>query len=173
MARPGWGLGWGSGIASGGTGCLGRRVPLLFGGELDSVEDVGHFALQGGELKIDDAAAGVENYVYWSVEGSEVVADGLAHAALDAVAVDGLAHYFSDSKANAWTCGVRATQGCAIRAERRTQKEEVRHLLRELFAAGLVDALIVGVFAKTEDDGSGGHTAGLDLMSVESRMTQF
>jgi len=146
---------------------------LLLCGALDGAEDRGNFAFKSGELKVDDAAPGVEDDIHRGVERGEIVANRFAHAALDAVAIDCLAHYFADSETDARAFGVGAAQRCAVGAELRTQSEEVRHLLRELFAASLVDALIVSVFAEAEDNGSGCHTAGLDLNRVESHMTQF
>jgi hypothetical protein len=139
---------------------------------LDGAEDIGDFAVEGSELKIDYATTGVKDYIYRRVEGGKVVTDRLAHAALDAVAIDGLAHDLADGESDAGTAGVCVTQGFAVGANLKTQSEKIRHLLAKLLTAGFVDALIVSVFAESEDDGSG-HTAGLDLSWVESRMTQF
>ena len=136
---------------------------MLSGGLLDGTEDGGYFTLQGGKVKVDDAAAGMEDDVDRRGEGAEVVAHHLAHAALDAVAIDGLAHDLAHGKAHARAGGAGIAERCAVGAELGAEGEEVAHLLRELLAAGLVDALIVGVFAGAEDDGSGCHAAQLDL----------
>ncbi len=133
---------------------------LLLGGALDCAEDIGDFAVEGSELKIDYAAAGVKDYVYRRVECGQIVSDCLAHAALDAVAIDGLAHDLADGESDTRTSGICVTQGLAVGANLGTYGEEIGHLLAKLLAAGFVDALIVSVFAETEDDGSG-HTAGL------------
>jgi hypothetical protein len=143
MARPGWG----SGIASGGTGWPGSRVELLFRGGLDGAEDIGDFAVEGGELEVNYAPTRVQDDIDRSVEGGEIFADGLAHAALDSVAIDGLTHDFADGESDARACGVCVAKRGAVRAKLRTKNEEVRHLFCELLAAGFVDALIVGVFA--------------------------
>jgi len=144
-------------------GQFGGRVLLFFCCVLDGAEDAGYFAIEGGELEVDYAAAGMEDDVHGSAEGAEVFADGLAHAALDAVAIDGPAHDFAYGESHARACGLCATQRCTVGTELRTKSEEVRHLLRELLAAGLVDALIIGVFAETEDVGPRSHTAGPNL----------
>jgi hypothetical protein len=136
---------------------------LLFRRALYGTKDVSYFALESGELEIDYAATRVKDYVDRGIERGQVIADGLAHAPLDAVAIDGLAHHLADGKANAGANGVSVTQGCAVGSELRTKGEEVGHLFRELFATGFIDALVVGVFAKTKGDGSNSHTAGLDL----------
>jgi hypothetical protein len=112
----------------------------------------------------------VKDNVNRGVEHGEVTADGLAHATPDTVAIDGLAHRFADSESNARSDGVCSAQWRAVGTELRAQKKEVGHLLCKLFAAGFVDPLEVGVFAKTEGGGIGSHTAGLDAMDVESRM---
>jgi hypothetical protein len=136
---------------------------LLFRRALYGTKDVSYFALKGGELKVDYAATRVKDYVDRGIESGQVVADGLAHAPLDAVAIDGLAHHFADGEANAGAGDIDIPQGRAVWSKLRTKGEEVRHLFCELLAAGFVDALVVGVFAKTKDDGSSSHTAGLDL----------
>src|SRR5580704_11496663 len=134
----GWAGNWGRRCSCGGLLlCLLGRL-LALGGLLDGAEDHGYLALEGGEFEVDDAAAGVENDVDGNGEGGEIFADGLAHAALDAVAVDGLAHDFAYGEADARTGGVGVAEGRAVGAELRAQSEEVGHLLRELLAAGLV-----------------------------------
>ncbi len=146
---------------------------LPFRGALDGTEDIRDLTVEGCSLEVDYTAAGVEDDINRCAEGRQVPTDGLAHAALDAIAFDSLAHDFADGESDAGACGVCVTQRRAVGAQLGAQGEKVGHLPGELFAPGLVDALVVSVFAKTEDDGFGGHTAGLDLMSVESRMTQF
>jgi hypothetical protein len=152
------------GIVSGGIGRLRRRgTLLLFCGDLDRAEDRGYFTFESAEFEVDNAAPGMKNDIYWGVERRQIVAYSFAHTALDAVAINCLAHYLANSETDARALGVCAAQQFAIRAELRAQGEKVRHLFRELFAAGLVNALIVSVFSETEGDSSGGHTAWLDL----------
>jgi hypothetical protein len=139
-----------------GRGSLRRGT--LFGCLLDGAEDVGDLALEGGEIEIDDAAARMEDYVDGCAEGGEVFADGFAHTALDAIAIDGFAQDLADGEADAWGGDAGIAKWGAIWPKLRAEAEEKAHLLCKLLAAGFVDALIVGVFAKTEDRvGGGGH----------------
>ena len=125
-------------------GWWGRRV----GGALDGAEDGADLVGEGGEGLGEDGAARVEDDVDGAVvEEREVGADGLAHAALDAVAVDGFAEGFGDGEADS---GAQREAG-VVRAE----GDEEAHLTGELFAAGGVHALVVGVFAEPEDLGDG------------------
>jgi hypothetical protein len=146
---------------------------LLVYRDLDGTEHVGDFAVESRELKVDDAPPRMQHNVDRHAQRREVLADSLPHAALDPVAFDGLPHHFADRKSNPRACSVDIAQRRAVSSELRPQDEKVRHLFCELFPAGFVHTLIVGVFAKTKRNSSGGHTAGLDLMHVESRMTQF
>jgi hypothetical protein len=130
---------------------------LLFGGLLDLTEDLGDLALEEGEFEVEDGAAGVKDDVHRGVEEVEVLADGLAQPSLDAVAVDGLAHDLADGEADAGRAGVLARR-------RGAEGEEVGHLFRELFAARLVDALVVGVFAKAEGAGEHGGALAFSLL---------
>lgn len=111
---------------------------------MDGAEDLGYFAVECGEVKIDDAAAGVEDDVDGSLEQVDVAADGLAHAPLDAVTIDGLPHDFAYGEAYA--------RGIGFSGECGARSDEEGHLARELFAARLIDALVVGVFAETEGE---------------------
>ena len=74
----------------------GLLLLLVVGELLDCAEDGCDFAVEQGEVEVDDGAAGVEDDVNRKGEEGEVFADGLAHAALDAVAIDGLAHDLTD-----------------------------------------------------------------------------
>ena len=85
-------LGCGSGIRSGGTRGFGNGVQLLLRGGLDEAEDTGHFTLECGEFEVDDGSARVKDDIDRSAERGEVAADSLAHAAFDAISIDGLAH---------------------------------------------------------------------------------
>jgi hypothetical protein len=147
------------------------------GGRLDRAKDIADLALQRGELKIDDAPPRVQNHIHRRTKRVQILPDSLAHAPLNAVAIDRLAHHLSNRQPNARPRRIRITQGSAIRAQLRSQREEVRHLFGKLFPAGLVHPLIIGVLAKTEDASAGGHAGGSgvpDSISVasESRMTQ-
>ena len=74
-------------------------------------------------------------------ERADVEANRFAHSALDVVAVDSLAHDAAGGETNA---------GAMQRSARVEwpQREEVTHRSGELFAALLIDALIIGVFAQ-------------------------
>jgi hypothetical protein len=143
-------------------GLWGRALLLLLRSSLDGAEDVSYLSVQGGELEVDHAAARMKDYVDRRTEGREVFANSLAHAAFDAVAIDRFAHDFADSETDARACGVRIAQWRAVGAYLGAEDEEVRHLFGELFAACLVNALIVGVFTKAKDEGFGSHMAALD-----------
>ena len=97
LGHGGWGRlqGWSGG--RGGARGLGCRVV----GGLDAAEDGGDFALELGEVEVDDGAAGVEDDVDGRGEEGEGGADGFAQATLDAVAIDGLAEGFGDGEADA------------------------------------------------------------------------
>jgi hypothetical protein len=71
-----------------------------------------------------------------------------AHPPLDAVAVHRLAHRLAYGEADARSVRACAAHRSTVRAECRAQREEVAHLFGELLAAGLVDALVVGVLAQ-------------------------
>ena len=122
---------------------------MFFGLLLNLAEDVGYLAGESGEVEVDDGAAGMEDDVDREAEGGEVGADGLAHAALDAVAVYGFAHDLAYGEADSGSGGVNGALGCFRGAE----GEKEGHLLAELLAARLIDALVVGVFTEAEDDG--------------------
>ena len=77
-------------------------------------------------------------------------ADGLAQAALDAVAVDGTAEGFGDGEADAGTGGVGTSFAW-------TEGVEVGDLFGELLTAGFIDQLIVSVFAQAVCVGGRGH----------------
>jgi hypothetical protein len=64
---------------------------LLVYSSLDGAEDGGDFTLQDCEVEVDDAAAGMEHDVDRAAQQRQVTAHGLAHSALDTIAVDGLA----------------------------------------------------------------------------------
>jgi len=130
----GWGLGWARCGAV--VGCL------------DAAEDGGDFALELEEVQVDDGASGMEDDVDGRGEEWEGGADGFAQAALDAVAVDGFAEGFGDGEADAGAWGVGAALSGA-------KGVEVGDLFGELLAAGLVDELVVGVFAQAVGDGHG------------------
>ena len=121
-------------------------------GSLDAAKDGGDFALELGEVEVDDAAAGVKDDVDRGGEMRECGADGFAQAALDAVAIDRLAEGLGNGEADAGAGGCGAAgcwAGCV----------EVGELLAELLAAGLVDELVVGVFAESMRVGGDRHGA--------------
>jgi hypothetical protein len=121
---------------------------LLLGGLLNLAKHLGDFAFKGGVFEFENGAARMKDDVDRGSEKSKVSANGVAHAPLDAIAIDRFTHDLTDGKTNArgadFFTGKRGAKG-----------EEERHLLRKLFAADLVDLLVVGVFAKTK--GSGVH----------------
>ncbi len=157
-----------SGWSSGG----GQERLLLLGGLLDGAEDLGDFTLEDGELKIEHGTAGMEDDIDGRSKQREVFADGLAHTPLDAIAVDGLPHDFANGEADAGCCEVGRLTGMRIRF--RPKGEEVAHLLRELLAARLVDALVIGVFAEPEGDGEHGGfwTSSLSCKSTVTEQTR-
>jgi hypothetical protein len=125
---------------------------------LDGAKHSSYLALEGWKVEVDDAAARVKNHVDRCIERRKIVAYGLAHATLDAIAVDGLAHHFANGEAYAWAIGVDAAEEFTVRAQLWPQTEKVAHLLPKLLATRLVNALVVRVFAKPEDRvGGGGH----------------
>ena len=108
---------------------------------LDAAEDGGDFALELGEVEIDDGAAGMQDDVDWRAEQGEGRTDSLAQTALDAIAIDCLTESFRYGEANARARGGRP-------AICWTSGVEVGELLAELLATSLVDELVVGVFAE-------------------------
>src|ERR1700722_3362137 len=84
-------------------------------------------------------------------------ADCLPHAALDAVAVNRLPHDLAHRQAPPRARDNGIAERGTVGPQWRTQNEEVSHLLRELFTAGLVNALVIGMFAETEGSGAGCH----------------
>jgi hypothetical protein len=100
-------------------------------------------------------------------------ADGFAEAALDAVAIDGLAEGLGDGEADAGAGGEGAA-GFSIGPERGARGVEVGELLAELLATGLVDDLVVSVFAEAmghRGDARFGD-AEMRVLHLESRISQ-
>jgi len=124
-------------------------------GSLDAAEDGGGFAFELEEVEVDDGAAGVEDDVDWGGEVGEGGADGFAEAAFDAIAVDRSTEGFGDGKADPGAGSVAAPVCWA-------QGVEVGDLFGELLAAGLVDQLVVSVFAEAVR-GAGVHEVHLCL----------
>ena len=86
-------------------------------------------------------------------EPGEVETHRLSHAALDAIALDGLAQHAAGGETHA-----RALRHGVVR---RSYPEEVAHRRREMLAALAIDALVIRVLAQTGSakiDGSLGHT---------------
>jgi hypothetical protein len=108
-----------------------RCLSAALASRLDGAEDGGDFAFELGEIEVDDGAAGMQDNIYRRGEERECGADSLAHAALDAVAVDGFAESFGNSEADAGSDGVGSAVGG-------TQRVEVGELLAELLAAGFI-----------------------------------
>jgi hypothetical protein len=121
---------------------------------LHGPEDFGYFALEGGEFSREDGTAWVQNQVYRDRELWERGADGFAHAALDAVAIDGFSKRFGDREADA-----RAFWDELLRVLwfRYTNGVEVADGAAKLLAAGLVNALVISVFAKAMGCEGRGH----------------
>jgi hypothetical protein len=100
------------------------------------------------EFAGEDGASWVEDEVErWSEEICGLLAEGGAHAALDAIAVDGFAEDFGDGEADAHASGWgRGWLG--------GEKEGAKG--SAAFAAVFIDALVVGVLFE-EDGELGGH----------------
>ncbi len=101
----------------------------------------GNLALELGEVEVDDGAARMQDDVDGCGEQGERGADSLAHAALDAIAIDRFTERLGHREADARAC-------CGGTSVCRTRCVEVGELLAELLAASLVDELVVGVFAE-------------------------
>jgi hypothetical protein len=119
-------------------------------GGLDAAEDVCDLALELREVEVDDGAAWMQDDVDRRCEQRERGADGLAQAALDAVAIDGFAEGLGYREADARAGGL-GSPVC------RAQRVEVGELLCELLAAGLLDELVVGMFAQAVCGRRGDH----------------
>ena len=110
---------------------------------LDGAEDARNLPVKSFKIKVDDGAARVQDHVDRKLaKRGGVLANHLAQTALDAIAIDRLAHHLADCQAN-------ARPGYLVRLIRRPNAEKEAHLLRKLLTAGRVDALIVRVFAET------------------------
>src|ERR1700722_13274254 len=104
--------GWGASI------CLQRcrRLSSLpCSSFLDGTEDGGYFALQRGEVKVDDAAARVKDDINRRAERWNVFADGFAHSAFDAVTVNRLAHNLANREPHARTACVGVAKRSTVR----------------------------------------------------------
>ncbi len=150
----------------------GAALRASVGGGLDAAEDGGDFALELGEVEVDDGAAGMQDDVDGGGELRESGADGLAQATLDAVAIDGLAEGLGNGEADARAGGGGTPVGW-------TRCVEVGELLAELLATGLVDELVVGVFAEAMGhrrcemrrcEMRGGEMLSVRISSLESRL---
>ena len=132
--RSGFGRAW----------ALGWRKSVFRGGGLDGAEDLAELAFEIGVREGEDDAAGVEHDIDGGAELGEVEADGLAHAALDAVAFDGAAEDLAGGEAD-----VGAIAGGSL------QCGEVAEVAGVLLAGGGVDALIVSMLAQAEGGRAG------------------
>src|SRR3954470_12911474 len=68
---------------------------------LNGAKYLRYFAVERSEVEIDDAAARMQDYINRAFERSDVAANGLAHAAFDAIPVDGLPHDLADGEPDA------------------------------------------------------------------------
>jgi hypothetical protein len=115
----------------------------------DLCEDLRQFTLEGGKLHGGDRLARVEHEIDMGLseagrkQNRNVKPSGLAHAPLDAVAVDGLAHDATDGKADA-----RAFYGGLLAGQ--ADAEKVAHGWGVELATGLVDPLVVSVAAQAK-----------------------
>jgi hypothetical protein len=107
-------------------------------------EDTAHFVPQIVPLCGEHAAPGMEYHVDIAAEYVEIGDDGGTHAALDAVALHCFAEHFARGNANARSTGLQWWFCVAGRL----RGSEVRHERSRLFAACLIDALVVRVFVK-------------------------
>lgn len=111
---------------------------------LDGAEDLRDLAVEGGEVYLKHTAPGMEDHVDRCMKQGDVASHNLAHSSLDTIAVDSLSHDLAYSKTNA--------RYGFFRVLRASRSKEIAHLPRELFATCLIDPLIVGVLAETEDE---------------------
>ena len=152
-----------SGIASRATGipCGSRLLLLLLllRGILNRTKDIPDFPLQRRELEIDHTPPRMQHHIHRSTQRRQILPHSLAHPPLDAIPIDSLPHHLADGQSDARTRRIRIPQWCAILAQKRPQRKKVRHLLRKLFAASLIHALVISMLTKTESNGSGSHWA--------------
>src|SRR5271154_3176949 len=74
---------------------------LLFGRLLNSAEDCSNLTLQNRKIQIDHAAARVQNNIDRQTEHIKILAHGLSHSSLDAIAIDSLSHHLPHREAHA------------------------------------------------------------------------
>jgi hypothetical protein len=98
-------------------------------------KDPGYFALQSGEFRSQDHSPGVQDHVDIARQQGQVQPHRFAHAPLDAVAVDRFAQNAAGGQTH-----TRTNAG-------RPLSKKVCHRRREVFAAPLINALIVCVLA--------------------------
>ncbi len=107
-------------------------------------------ALQLDKIQIDDATTGMQNDVHRRGQPRQRAANGGAHAALDPVAINGLAERLGNGEADP-------------RARRRRlpialpQQIKTGDLFAKPAASGLIDVLVVGVFGQAMRVGRDGH----------------
>jgi hypothetical protein len=111
--------------------------PIFLSGLFNGREDFGNLALQSGKLRRKHRPAGMQYYIDVPRERGQIEPNGFAHAALDAIAIDGLTQNAPGRKADARTY---ARAGRSLR-------EKVCHRGRKVFAASLIHALIIRVFS--------------------------
>ncbi|HKO20830.1 MAG TPA: hypothetical protein VJU82_18295 [Acidobacteriaceae bacterium] len=115
---------------------------------LNSTEYLGDILLQECELDIRDPPAWVQDHIHGGLEYRDLSTHCLAHAPLDAVTHDGIAHGAADGEAHTRATNRPSRHAVLFYGLRLAQQEEVAHLLAEPLAAGPVNPLILSVPAK-------------------------
>ena len=118
-----------------GADCCARARPRLL-----PVKDTHDLGFKFREFDGEHSAAGMKDEIEAGGEQIDMAAQGLAHAALDAIALVGLAEHFACGEADAAGRHARRS-GCG------SQKPAHRSGLA--LAARRISALIVSVFAQT------------------------
>jgi hypothetical protein len=114
------------------SGVAGSLSPRL-------LENTHNLGFEFREFHGQHHAARMKDQVAAGGQQIDVTADGLSHAALDAIALVRLAQHFSGSEA-----GARRARGIAAG---RLRREKPAHRGRLPFARCLIGALVIGVFA--------------------------
>jgi hypothetical protein len=93
----------------------------------------------------------VQHDVQRSTECRKISPYRLAHTALDPVAIYRFAHYLTHCEAHTGATRILYSKWLSIGSCEWAHAEKITHLFRELLSAGLIDALIISMFAKPED----------------------
>ena len=120
------------------------------------MKDTHNLRFKFRKFEVEDRSAGMEDEIAAQRQQGDVAAQGLSHAALDAIAFMGFAQDLAGGEADARICWV-------VSASHLPRREEPAHGRGLTFAAGGIGALIVCVLlqARAGQGSGGGRTAGL------------